>query len=77
MVATGQPVCFTISFNITFISQGMQLLLTLFALKVLKFEDMASADPIGNLSSDSPYRSPQSPVLRLAIAAAIYLVLGN
>ena len=54
----------------------MQLLLTLFALKVLKFEDIASADPIGKLGSESPYRSPQSPVLRFAVAAAIYLILG-
>ena len=55
----------------------MQLLCTLFALKVLKFEDLASADPIGTLNSMSPYRSPPSALLRFAIAAAIYLILGK
>ena len=54
----------------------MQLLCTLFALKVLKFEDMASADPIGTVNSLSPYRSPPSALLRFAVAAAIYLILG-
>ena len=55
----------------------MQLLCVLFALKVLKFEEIASGDPIGKLNSQSPFRSPPNALLRFAIAAAVYLVLGQ
>jgi meckelin len=54
-----------------------QLFCVIFFLKVVGFENLATADPYSNFTIDSgTYTSPHSRVFRYAIAVCVYLLTG-
>lgn len=55
----------------------MQLIFLLFALKVINLEALTRADCNQNLFPDSNiYQAPYSGILRVAMAASMYIVIG-
>lgn len=59
------------------IDLGLQLSLTLLFLKVIGFENLATAEPNSNLKpSSNEYISPQSYVCRFAISMSVYAIIA-
>lgn len=59
------------------INPTMQLIFLLFALKVINLEALTRADCNQNLFPDSNiYQAPYSGILRVAMAASMYIVIG-
>lgn len=60
------------------INRVFQIFAVLFFLVVLGFEDTTTKDPDGSVNKGSDvYKSDQSPVYRMALAALVYLLVGE